>query len=79
MKETLWLHVCFSPAVGSWLAMAMLPVLLASPGTRLEVMLAGRGREAVVLPGPPVLTQPARQRLERQRERRGADRATSAA
>ena len=51
------------------LAMASLPVNLAVPGTRLEVMLAGRPRAATVLPGPPLLTQPARERRERQEGR----------
>ena len=60
---------CYSPAIGSGLAMASLPVNLAVPGTRLEVMLAGRPRAATVLQGPPLLTQPARERRERQEGR----------
>ena len=58
---------CYSPALGSGLAMANLPVNLTYPGTRLEVMLAGVPRPATVLPAPPLLTQPARERLERDR------------
>ena len=58
---------CHSPALGSGLAMASLPVNLAWPGTEVEVMLAGQPRSAVVLPGPPVLTQPVRERQETQK------------
>ena len=56
---------CYSPAIKAGLALANLPVNLAQPGTRLEVMLAGRPRAATVLPGPPLLTQPVRERRER--------------
>ena len=55
---------CHSPALGSGLAMASLPVNLAWPGTEVEVMLAGQPRSAVVLAGPPVLTQPVREKQE---------------
>ena len=55
---------CYSPALGSGLAMASLPVNLTWPGTEVEVMLAGQPRSAVVLPGPPVLTQPVREKQE---------------
>ena len=61
---------CYSPATGSGLALANLPVNLAQPGTRLEVMLAGRARAASVLQGPPLLTQPASERREERRVRR---------
>ena len=70
---------CHSPALGSGLAMASVPVQLSTPGTRLQVsvshwihvesltlvlqvMLAGEPRQAEVLDGPPVLTQPVRER-----------------
>ena len=53
---------CYSPALSCGLAMANLPVNLAVPGTELEVMLAGEARAATVLPGPPLQTQPARER-----------------
>jgi len=64
---------CFSPLLGRALAIASLPPLLATPGSTLQVMLAGVPREATVLAGPPALTQPARERREREeQERRGA-------
>ena len=68
---------CYSPAVKSGLALANLPINLAQPGTGLEVMLAGSPRAATVMAGPPLLTQPVRERREaagrRSRERRGSE------
>ena len=55
---------CYSPAVRSGLALANLPVILAQPGTRLEVMLAGSPKAATVMAAPPLLTQPVRERRE---------------
>ena len=70
---------CYSPAIRSGLALANLPVNLGQTGTRLEVMLAGRPRAATVLEGPPLLTQPARERNERTERRERAERQQRAA
>ena len=56
---------CYSPALGSGLALMNIPVNFSHPGTSLQVMLAGKPVTAKVLPGPPLLTQPARERRER--------------
>jgi len=57
---------CFSPALGKGLAMASVPVNLSWPGTGVQVMLAGEPRDCEVLSGPPVITQPARERIASQ-------------
>jgi len=54
---------CYSPVLKSALAMASLPKIFTTPGTEVEVMLAGKGRKAVVLEGAPALTHAARERL----------------
>ena len=54
---------CYSPVLKSALAMASLPKTFTTPGTEVEVMLAGKGRKAVVLEGAPALTHSARERL----------------
>ena len=53
---------CFSPALGKGLAFAYVPSLVDVPGIELEVEIMGEMRAAKVLEGPPVLTQPARQK-----------------
>ena len=54
---------CYSPVLKSALAMASLPKMFTTPGAEVEVMLAGKGRKAVVLEGTPALTHTARERL----------------
>ncbi|KAF0289755.1 Dimethylglycine dehydrogenase, mitochondrial [Amphibalanus amphitrite] len=56
---------CYSHNTGQTLAMAFLPPYLAVPGTEVQVALLDERRPAVVLPGPPLLTQPARQVLSK--------------
>jgi len=51
---------CYSPALGKGLAFAYIPALADVPGTELQVEIMGEMREARVLSGPPVLTQPVR-------------------
>jgi len=64
---------CYSPLLGSALAMASVPPMFAVPGTELKVVLGGEERPALVLEGPPALTQPARERAEKKEaERRAA-------
>ena len=46
--------------------MASVPVNLSWPGTGVQVMLAGEPRDCEVLSGPPVITQPARERIASQ-------------
>ena len=55
---------CYSPVLGSALAMASLPKMFCHPGTEVQVMLAGQERKGVVLEGPPALTHAARERLQ---------------
>merc|ERR1712173_168193 len=50
---------CYSPIIKSALAMASLPKNFTFPGTEVEVMLAGKGRKAVVLESAPALTHAA--------------------
>ena len=54
---------CYSPVLKSALAMASLPKTYTTPGTEVEVMLAGKCRKAVVLEGAPALTHAANERL----------------
>ncbi|XP_037074921.1 LOW QUALITY PROTEIN: dimethylglycine dehydrogenase, mitochondrial-like [Pollicipes pollicipes] len=72
--ETVYLHDkvvgnttsgCYSHNTGQTLAMAYVPPYLAVAGTEVQVALLGERRPAVVLPGPPLLTQPARDALKR--------------
>jgi len=64
---------CYSPLLDSALAMASVPPMFAVPGTELKVVLGGEERPAVVLDGPPALTQPARERAEKKEaEKRAA-------
>merc|ERR1719385_127792 len=56
---------CYSPLLGSPLAMASVPPMFAVPGTELKVVLGGEERPALVLEGPPALTQPAREGAEK--------------
>ena len=59
---------CYSPVLKSALAMASLPKTFTTPGTEVEVMLAGKGRKAVVLESAPALTHAARERLTTEKE-----------
>ena len=54
---------CFSPALGKGLAFAYIPAFLDVAGTEVEVEMMGKKRKAKVLPGPPVLTQPIREKM----------------
>jgi len=53
---------CFSPALGKGLAFCYIPSFLDVPGTELEVEMLGKKNKARVLAGPPVLTQPVREK-----------------
>jgi len=53
---------CFSPAIGKGLAFAYIPAFLDVPGSEVEVELMGTKRKAF-LAGPPVQTQPVRERM----------------
>lgn len=70
---------CYSPFLKSALAMASVPKIFTFPGTEMEVMLAGKAHKAVVLESAPVLTQPARERLEKEKEKREETRAKATA
>lgn len=61
---------CYSPVIKSALAMASLPKNFTFPGTEVEVMLAGKGRKAVVLESAPALTHAAKERQEAEKEER---------
>ncbi|XP_037074923.1 dimethylglycine dehydrogenase, mitochondrial-like [Pollicipes pollicipes] len=72
--ETVYLHDkvvgnttsgCYSHNTGQTLAKAYVPPYLAVASTEVQVALLGERRPAVVLPGPPLLTQPARDALKR--------------
>ena len=54
---------CFSPVLGKGLAFAYIPSFLDVPGTEVEVEMMGQKRLAKVLAGPPVLTQPIREKM----------------
>ena len=61
---------CYSPALGKGLAFAYVPAFAANPGLQeMTVDLVGDLRPAKVLEGPPVLTQPARERLGKGKDR----------
>jgi len=60
---------CYSPVLGCALAMASVPTLFSTPGIELTVMLGGVERPAKVLPEAPALTQSAREKLDKEKER----------
>merc|ERR1719376_1707947 len=54
---------CYSPATGKGLGFAYIPTVLSTPGCDdIRVELFGQKLKAKVLPGPPVLTQPMREK-----------------
>jgi dimethylglycine dehydrogenase len=54
---------CFSPALGKGLAFGYIPAFLDVPGTEVEVEMMGQKRKATVRDGPPVQTQPIREKM----------------
>ena len=59
---------CYSPLLGCGLGFAYVPAIAANPGSRVHVEIMGQLREAEVLPGPPMLTQPIREKRNKSQE-----------
>jgi dimethylglycine dehydrogenase len=53
---------CYSPTLGKGLVFAYVPSIVDVPGNECEVMIMGEMRKAKVLEGPPMMTQPMREK-----------------
>lgn len=55
---------CYSPVLGKGLVFAYVPAIVDVPGNQVEIDIMGEMMKATVLEGPPVKTQPIRERQE---------------
>jgi len=55
---------CYSPVLGKGLVFAYVPAIVDVPGNQVEIDIMGEMMKATVLEGPPVKTQPIREREE---------------
>ncbi len=56
---------CFSPALGKGLVFAYIPAMFDVAGIEMQLEMMGELRTATVLPAPPLLTQPTREKKKR--------------